>query len=389
MRSLALERHWRDALLAVVLAVGAAGQLAASSSRESVAGYIWIAATTLPLALRQRAPVAVGLGIQLAFALGTPYVDAPDLLAQGMSAFLVATYVAALGARDWTGACACGMGSLALLSLQGVLDSQYEPLGAVIANCIYIAMTWAVAAAVRVQVERSRRSVAWAENAVRTSEENARRAVLDERARLARELHDVLGHSISVMVLRARGGVHELRVDPEKGLDALRDVEAVGSRALADVRLLLELDHGASDGADGYDHGLDEPRERQPLPGIGDITALLESTRSVGLEVEIRVHGEPRPVSAILGLTAYRVTQESLTNVMRHSLARVAMVGLTWTDHHLLVEVSDDGPSAPHPGSGRGLIGMSDRMVLVGGALQSGSRPDGGFTVSARLPVGS
>jgi signal transduction histidine kinase len=379
MTSLALERRWRDALLAVVLAVGAAGQLAGSSSRESVAGYVWVAATTLPLAVRRRAPVAVGLGIQLAFALGTPYVDSPDLLAQGVAAFLVATYVAALGARSWTRACACGVGSLLLLSLQGILDSQYEPLGAVVANCVYVAMTWAVAAAVRVQVDRSRRSVSW-----------ARQAVLDERTRLARELHDVLGHSISVMVLRARGGVHEHQVDPAKGLDALRDVETVGSRALADVRLLLELDHegwGGAEGGERFSHA--SPPHRHPVPGLEDITALVESTRSAGLDVELRQHGAPRSLSASLGLTAYRVTQESLTNVMRHSLSRVAQVGLTWSDHHLVIEVSDDGPSAPHPGSGRGLIGMRDRIALVGGELQSGGRSDGGFTVCARIPVES
>jgi signal transduction histidine kinase len=277
--------------------------------------------------------------------------------------------------------------SLGLLSLQGILDPRYDAPGAAVANVIYVAMTWAVAAAVRIQVERSQQSVAWAQTAVRTSEENARQAVLDERARLARELHDVLGHSISVMVLRARGGVHEHEVDTSKGAEALRDIEAVGCRALADVRILLELDNEAGPGDEQAASGSGPP-QHHPLPGLDDITTLVAGARSAGLEVELQVRGEPRSLGDSLGLTAYRVTQESLTNVMRHSLSRVASVILTWTDSDLLVEVNDDGPADPAADSSRrGLIGMNDRVTLVGGSLVSGNRPDGGFTVSARIPL--
>ncbi len=385
--ALALDHRWRDGLLAVALAAGAAAQLATSSSRGSWAAYVWVALTTLPLGLRHKAPVAVGLGIQLAFALGTPYFRVPDLLAQGVSAFLVATYVAALGPRSWAGACACGVGGGGRGGWPGLRAPLYGAPGAVLANGIYVAMTWAVAAAVRIQVERSQQSVTMAETAVRSSEENARQAVRDERIRLARELHDVLGHSISVMVLRARGGVHEHDLDPTKGAEALRDIEAVGSRALVDVRILLELDNETDDGAAGSDRSLDEPPRRHPLPGVSDITDLVESTRSAGIEIDFRVCGEPRHCSDILGLTAYRMIQESLTNVIRHSLSPVALVALRWSDSNLHIEVTDDGPANPAPGSRRGLIGMNDRVALAGGSLQYGHRPGGGFTVSAQIPL--
>jgi len=387
--ALVLPTHrWRDGLLAVALAAGAAAQLALGPGRGMVAGYLWVALTTLPLALRHRAPVAVGLGVQLAFALGTPSVEVPELLAQGVSAFLVATYVAALGPRSWAGSAAVGGASLALVSLQGVLDTRYGTAGAVVANAVYVAMSWAVAAAVRLQVERSERSVRWAEDAVRTSQEHAQQAVLDERARLARELHDVLGHSISVMVLRARGGVHENAVDPAKGTEALRDIATVGSRALADVRVLLELDQGAGPDAGDPDRLPVGSGQHHPLPGVDDIAELVASTRAAGLQVDLEVRGRPRPLSDGLGLTAYRVTQEALTNVLRHSRSPTALVVLTWGADELVVEVDDDGPGDPGPDSGgRGLIGMGDRIALVGGRLLAGARPDGGFRVRAHLPL--
>ncbi len=378
MMSPGIDARWGDALLGTALAAGAVAQFAANSSGDVVPVYAWVLATTVPLVWRRRAPVVIGLSIQLVFALGTPFYQGPQLLAQGISAFLVATYVAALGPRTWLGSAVAGVASVTILCVQGSLDTRYGTAGAVIANCVYVAMSWAVAAAVRLQVDRSDSSATLAEDALRASDERARQAVDTERARLARELHDVLGHSISVMVLRARGGVHEHRLNPELGLEALRDVEAVGTRALADVRLLLELDS---------DEDPSNQPDRSPQPGVRDITDLVERTRRGGLDVRLQTHGTMQAVSASLGLTAYRVTQESLTNVMRHSAARSALVVVTWGPAELVVDIDDDGPASPTPSGGHGLLGMRERVALLGGTLDAGGRPDGGFTVSARLPI--
>lgn len=382
----------RDALLAAGLAAGAVAQLAAGSNSDDVLAYLWVASTTLPLAFRSRAPVACGLGIQLAFALGTPFFGGMELLAQGISAFLVATYVAALGAPTWKTSAASGVASCALLTVQGALDSRFEAAGAIVANCIYVAMSWAVASAVRVHVERSARSQAVAEVALRDADENARQAVLEERARLARELHDVLGHSVSVIVLRARGGVHEHRVDPQRGLDALRDIERLGTRAMADVRVLLELDEGGEDRGfrpEAAGEPIEDHRPRAPLPGTADILALVERTRTTGLHVTLHEHGERRRLSDSRELAAYRVAQEGLTNVLRHSRSTSASVVLAWGHDELTVEVVDEGPGRPATPGGRGLIGMRERVALAGGALTAGPRADGGFCVRARIPYGS
>lgn len=369
----------RDALLLAGL-LGCVALQAAVDPLPPVS-VAWVLLTLAPLAARSWSPVAAGLGCQVVFLLGTPVVvptagEGVDVLAQGVAAFLVATYAAARGPRTWRGSVLVGLASAALVAVQGLLDPRYGAPGAALANVVYVALAWAVAAVVRTQAERSERSAA----------DRSERAVAAERERLARELHDVLGHSITVMVLRARGGVHEHRVDPDLGLAALREVEEVGTRALADVRLLLELDQVAAPAAHGTSP--EEPGLR-PQPGLDDIVGLVRRTRSIGLEVVLRRDGVPARLSAGLALTAYRVVQEGLTNVMRHSAARCAEVALVWADDALVVQVADDGPARPHPGAtgGHGMVGMAERVALVGGTLSAGERPDGGFEVLARLPL--
>lgn len=364
--------------LAGALAAGGWAELALGADGGDPLAYAWVALTTLPLAACRRAPVVAGLGVQVALLVGTPVVTAPPLLAQGVAVFLVATYVAGLGARGWPESVVVGLASAALLALQGVLDPVSGVVGAVVANVIYVTMSWAVAAAVRLRVQEASRSVEVAEATVKASRERTELAVREERERLSRELHDVLGHSISVMVVRARGGVHEHAVDPEQALTALREVAEVGSRALADVRLLMQLDQ-ESGGPDG----------RDPQPRVGDIAALVRRTSGGGAEVGLRVQGQPTVVSDGLGLAAYRVVQESITNVLRHSGSRRAEVVITWTATDLVVAVDDEGPARPQGGGGRGLIGMRERVTLVGGDLRAGPRADGGFSVEARFPLGA
>ena len=348
----------------------------ALTSRPTV-GPVHVAlglATTLPLSLAWKWPVAAGLGVQAAFAVSALVVVQPELLAQGLAAFFVATYVVASGARTWHGAVGWGVASLVLLALQGLWDPRYGELGAVLANVSFGAMSWTVAAVVRVHAVRSAASQERAEEAVRTSEAQALAAVQRERDRLSVELHDLVAHALSVTVLRARGARHQ--DDLEEVRVALHDIEDLARDALNDMRRLLEIVHGDRQVA-----------ELEPQPSLADVPELVRRLNAAGIPTSLRVEGSPRPVSSALGLSAYRVVQESLTNVMRHAGHAGAEVRLRWTPDRLDVTVADDGPADPHPGTGHGLRGLQQRVELFGGRFEAGPRTCGGFEVAASLPL--
>jgi signal transduction histidine kinase len=215
--------------------------------------------------------------------------------------------------------------------------------------------------------------------AVRRAEER-RRIVADERARLARELHDVVAHTVSLMVVQAGAAADVFDARPEKARAALDTIQEHGRAALAELRAMLEPMRTG------------DPDPRGPQPGLDQVDALAAALGAAGLAVAVNRAGPPREVPANVSLSAYRIVQESLTNTLRHARATRADVDLRWTDGALLVEVTDDGAagSAPRPaaaGGGGGLIGMRERARLVGGTLEAGPLPAGGFRVSARLPL--
>jgi signal transduction histidine kinase len=377
----------RDAALALALSAWLVVELAVIGRRTPVdpAAYVLGLATILPLAWRWRAPVAVSLGVQATFTAGALVVVQPDSIPQAIAVFVLATYGAAVGARTWQAAISCGLASALLLGTQGLLDEQYGAVGAVLANVVYVVLVWTTAAAVRVHADRSARASSLAAEALEHADRHARDAVAAERARLARELHDVVAHALSIVVVRARGGVHEARAEPAAGTVALRDVEEVAARALADMRRLLELVQPADDDGAGL----------HPQPGLADVPELVRRTGLAGVPTRLTVAGEPRPVSPGLGLTVYRVVQESLTNVARHGRSR-AEVALTWGAGRLRLEVTDGPPPGERPAAGRGraghrdgrgLTGMRERVELFGGSLEAGPTANGGFAVRADLPV--
>ncbi|GAA4443087.1 histidine kinase [Phytohabitans houttuyneae] len=210
--------------------------------------------------------------------------------------------------------------------------------------------------------------------AARRAEER-RRIVADERARLARELHDVVAHTVSLMVVQAGAAADVFDARPEKARAALDTIQEHGRAALAELRAMLETMRAG------------EPDPRGPQPGLDQVDALASALGSAGLAVAVNRDGAARDVPANVSLSAYRIVQESLTNTLRHARATRADVDLRWTDGALLVEVTDDGSAAPAGGGGAGLIGMRERARLVGGTLEAGPLPAGGFRVSARLPL--
>jgi signal transduction histidine kinase len=212
-------------------------------------------------------------------------------------------------------------------------------------------------------------------------EQERRRIISDERARLARELHDVVAHNVSLMVVQAGAAADVFDKRPERARAALVTIQEVGSAALGELRAMLQTLR--PDGA----------QPPAPQPGLDELDALAASLEAVGLAVAVTRVGVARAVPADVSLSAYRIVQESLTNTLRHARATRAEVDLRWTDAALHVEITDDGVPSSHSagagtGSGTGLVGMRERARLVGGSLEAGPLPAGGFRVSACLPLG-
>jgi signal transduction histidine kinase len=229
-----------------------------------------------------------------------------------------------------------------------------------------------------------------------------RRALDEERARIAGELHDVVTHNVSVMIVQAGAARQVLTADPAEATEALLAVESSGRAAMTELRHLLGLLSPATDTGDAPGTGAGPDRDAiaagpdlSPQPGLGQLQPLIDRVTAAGLPVGLQVGGEPRALAPGLDLAAYRVVQEALTNVLKHAGKPRTTVRLDYRETELVVEVADAGRLIPAagpaatalPGSGRGLLGLRERVALYGGELDAGPRPGGGWLVRARLPV--
>lgn len=222
---------------------------------------------------------------------------------------------------------------------------------------------------------RRQRSVALAQG----RREEALRAASEERLRMARDLHDIVAHNISVINVQANTALHLMDRQPDRARAALTTIHEVSKQALVELRSVL-----------GVLRDVDHEAPRSPVPGLADLGALLERSRAAGLAVQVVEKGKPCQLPAEVDVTAYRIVQESLTNSTRHSGAGHATVRLSYCESDLVVEVDDDGPTVRAGranGTGRGITGMTERAQALGGTLQAGPRPGGGFAVRARLPL--
>ncbi|RKN42946.1 sensor histidine kinase [Streptomyces hoynatensis] len=219
-------------------------------------------------------------------------------------------------------------------------------------------------------------------------ETQARMAVAAERARIARELHDVVAHNVSVMVVQADGAAYMLDSAPEQTRDALETISGTGRQALTEMRRLLGVLRSEDGGTTAQDY--------VPQPGVEQLADLVDQVRDAGLSVDFRIDGAPRPLPSGVELTAYRIVQEALTNTRKHGgPGVVATVRLEYGGKALTVLAEDDGRGAQRElyeergadGLGQGLIGMRERVGMVGGVLVAGPRPGGGFRISATLPL--
>ena len=209
-------------------------------------------------------------------------------------------------------------------------------------------------------------------------------AAVAERARIARELHDVIAHNVSVMVVQADGASYALDADPGRAREALAAISATGRQALAEMRRLLGVLRREEEGG---------AFERAPQPGIGELGELLDQARGAGLPVSFAVEGDPQPLPSGIALAAYRIVQESLTNTRKHAGPMAsASVTLRYADTALVLAISDDGRgdlggAAMPEATGHGLTGMRERVAACGGSVAAGPRPGGGFEVVATLPL--
>jgi signal transduction histidine kinase len=214
---------------------------------------------------------------------------------------------------------------------------------------------------------------------VRQADQRLREAATDERRRVARELHDVVSHAVSVMVIQAGAARQVLNRSPGQAEDSLLSIEATGHEAMNDLRAFL--------GALNDD---DQASELAPQPGVDRLSSLVERVREAGLPAALEVEGTPRSLPASLDVTVYRIVQEALTNALRYARRAATLVRLSYEPMMLRVEILDDGPATDTDGvagSGRGLVGMRERASLVGGRLEAGPRIGGGYAVRAWLPL--
>jgi signal transduction histidine kinase len=375
-------RYWFDALILAGIGVGLAGVVVGQGRTGGPTGPAWfdaiaIVAILSPLFARRRfpfgAPVAVGAAVVL-----TTFVDAR------LTPFAFVTFLAGCAAvllmgllRDRTQAVA----GLALAVGVDALVEYKDPkgnLGAFIATSVIFAIVWTIAYALGRKFQEADEAKERASRAEREREQRAQAAVTEERARIARELHDVVGHSVSVMTVQASAVRRLLRPEQQRERESLLIVEQTGREALAEMRRMV-----------GVLRRPEEAPALAPQPSLEHLDKLVEQVREAGLPVELRVEGDPLPLPAGLDLTAYRLVQEGLTNALKHARAQRAEVLVHYSDGHVELTVSDDGRGAgDRDGGGHGLVGMRERMTVYGGELEAGPRPEGGYRLRARLPVG-
>jgi signal transduction histidine kinase len=373
-----------DALI-VVAAIESAVDLAAHHGEAGAPSMpLWlavpaIALVILPLLARRRFPFAAPAATLLV-AVALSYVDGRLVVSTlGTSAAgLAATFL--LGnlddsVRAWTGL-AIAAGGVAVI----VSNDPQHGVGDLVGFPILFGLAWLTGFALRDRVVRADVAEERAARLEQQREADALRAVVEERTRIARELHDIIGHSVSVMTVQASGVRRLLRPEQEQEREALLAVEQTGREALAEMRRVV----GA----------LRDPEEGPalaPRPSLSRVDKLVAQARETGLPVDLQIEGEPVPLPAGVDLTAYRLVQEGLTNAIKHAAARHAEVRVRYGDY-VEIEVCDDGRGtdardSASSGGGHGLVGMRERVSIYGGELEAGPRAEGGFRLRARLPV--
>lgn len=341
-------------------------------------GVVFNLGTVVPLVWRRRAPFAVAL-VVACFAMGVSLHHRPGQMLQYGA--LVAVYTLAdLGRHRWQ---RWGFIGVLVASIPpGALLIKGNDAGEFMFTLLLPMTAFLLGTLARTVRERSDALVARSAQLEREREAEAARAAAEERARIARDMHDVLAHAVSIMVVQAEAGPVVVRSDPDRAEQAFDAIAGAGRDALAQLRRMLGVLK------EDQDHGV-----RAPQPTIAALPGLVEHVNGTRVDVRLTVEGAARDLPPDADLAAYRIVQEALTNTVKHAGARTAEVRLRWTDHELEITVTDDGQGNDgEPGwrrGGDGLIGIRERAAACGGTAEAGPLPDGGFRVFARLPCAS
>ncbi|MGK5544204.1 sensor histidine kinase [Streptomyces sp. URMC 127] len=352
--------------------------------RPDALGYTLICVINLLVAARRSAPVVVFTG---ATALWLWYIAAGFWPVVNSAALMLALYTVA-AMRRTVCAAACGAAFAGVWVAGALLSGSNAPATAVAQALVVPFIMWKFGENARKLGDRNRALSELTGQLRREREENARRAVAEERVRIARELHDVVAHHMSVISVQAGLAHYVFTADPGTAHGALGAISAASGEALEELRRLLAVLRVGPEGV-GETAGQEGPY--QPTPGLDRLEDMAERVRAAGVDVELRIAGERRPLAPGPDLCAYRVIQEALTNVIKHARPARAAVHITFLAHELSVRVTDEGrgnvPAIPGPPGGHGLIGMRERARIYGGTLAAGPRDEGGFEVRLTLPL--
>ena len=373
--------YWSEMTIALLALLGLVELVISDDAPNAPPSSLWfgfsaVAVLVLALVSRRRYPFA-GPAAYWLLAAGISFVDA-QLLPFMQSFFVIGMAAAFLlgNVRDPV---------QSVLGLPIVLGCAvivvYNIPGATTSELVFVPLefgiSWLAGYALRGRSAQAEAAEVRATQAEREREAAARVAVAEERTRIARELHDVVAHAVSVMVLQVGAVRHQLPPALEEDKDALGRVERAGRTALVEMRRLL----GAMR-RDGDD------LELAPHPGVDRLDSLVEDVSRAGLPVRLQVDGDPFPLPRSIDLSAYRIVQEGLTNALKHAHASNAFVTFHYTPDELQIEVRDDGEGrSTSDGLGHGLVGIRERVKIYGGEMTAGAAPEGGFVLGARLPI--
>jgi signal transduction histidine kinase len=376
-----VRRYGFDALVVLLTAEAMVETVIRHGTPNSPSVTLWfalpaLAAMALPLLVRRRFPFAAPaaywlIAVALSFVDGELVSFATSIFVLGMAAsFLLGNLKDAVFARAGL---AVVVGGAAIV----VWNVPDETAGELVFIPLLFGICWLAGFVLRGQADEAEAADVRAAQAEREREAAARVARAEERARIARELHDVVAHAVSVMVLQVGAVRHRLPATLEEDREALRGVERAGRTALAEMRRLLAAMRLEGDGA-----------ELTPQSGLADLEGLLDEVGRAGLPVHLHVDGEPIPLPRGLDLSAYRIVQEGLTNALKHARATRADVTVRYLADQLELEIRDDGVGTPaSDGLGHGLVGVRERVKIYGGEMTAGSANGGGFVLSTCLPV--
>ena len=376
-------RYWFDVLVVIGGGVGIAVAVAHQGKYGGPEGPLWLdvvlmIAIVAPFLARRRYPFWALAAVPIAVTISAP-LD-PRLVPDNGVTFVAGLAVAFLFAqlRDRRQALA----GLVMVFGTQVVIVRFDPQGStgdIFFTNIVFGVVWLAGFLLGRKFEEGDAAKERAARLEREREEQARIAVAEERARIARELHDVVGHSVSVMTVQASGVRRLLRDDQEREREALLVVERTGREALAEMRRMV-----------GVLRRPEEAPALAPQPSLDHLERLVDQTREAGLPVELRVEGDAVELPPGVDLTAYRLVQEGLTNALKHAQATRAEVLVNYGDAQIEVVVSDDGKGVGNgDGGGHGLVGMRERVTVYGGELDAGPQAGGGYRLRAKLPLGS